>query len=67
MRVTSPTAKKAISHEDACKAADYAVDLHCLEKSGLSEFETDRVKTLLSLGAFRAIEYLNKLNSKWKE
>jgi len=49
-----------IDHDTTCKAADYAVELHYLDKSQYSTAEKANVTALLALGAFRAIEYLNK-------
>ncbi len=49
-----------IPHEQMIAAGEYAVKLHALDKMGMSEQENDRVKTLLSLGAYRAVEFLNK-------
>lgn len=49
-----------ITHDTALKAVDFAIEKHCLDKCGFSEQERERVKTLLSLGAFRAIEFLNR-------
>ena len=56
-----------IPHDEALKAADYAVKLHCTKKYYHDPKEADHVNTLLSLGAFRAIEYLNMADSDTRE
>lgn len=49
-----------ITHEEMIRAGEYAVKLHALDKIPMAERDKEYASTLLSLGAYRAIEYLNK-------
>jgi hypothetical protein len=49
-----------ITHEQMISAGEYAVKLHGLDKIPLSERDREYAATLISLGAYRAVEYLNK-------